>query len=82
MLTEGGIFVNREEYCRLVRRGIINQRSAVLGFRALARVAPNADVRDIMLLLAHHAHGNRRLLIRQLNRYCLLVNGTTITTIL
>ena len=69
--------MTREEYCRLIRRGIINQRSAVLGFRALARVAPNADVRDIMLLLAHHARGNRRLLMRQLNRYCLLLNGIT-----
>lgn len=74
--------MNREEYCRLVRRGIINQRSAVRGFRALARVAPNADVRDTMLLLAHHAHHNHRFLMRQLSRHCMLVNGTTITTIL
>ena len=75
VLTEGGIYVTREEYCRLIRRGIINQRSAVLGFRALALRAPNADVRDTMLLLAHQAHHNRRLLMRQLARYC---NGTTI----
>lgn len=70
--------MTRAEYCRLVRRGIINQRHAVLGFRALARVAPNADVRDTMLLLAHYAHHNRRYLMHQLDRYCLLLNGTTI----
>lgn len=66
--------MNREEYCRLIRSGVINQRRAVRGFLALARYAPNHDIRDAFLLLSHHAAGNRRLLLRQLARYC--NNGT------
>jgi len=74
--------MTREEYCRLIRSGLINTRSAVRGFRALARLAPNHDVRDMMLLLAHNSHHSHRALRRQLARYCTLlnnVNGNGIT---
>lgn len=67
--------MTREEYCRLVRRGIMHQHHTVRGFRALARLAPNHDVRDLMLTFAHSAHISHRMLMRQLARYC---NGTTI----
>lgn len=67
-----------EEYCRLVRSGIINQRRAVRGFLALARIAHargHHDLADLMASRAASARISLTVLQRQLRRRCL--NGVT-----
>jgi len=69
------------EYCRLVRAGIINQRRAVRGFRALARIARrrgHLDLEDLMLSQAAAARISLRVLLLQERRRCVNGNGNNI----
>lgn len=60
----------RAEYCRLLRRGISNQESAVRGFRRLAELAPNRDIAALWHLLHHYAHRNVITLRQEHARRC------------